>query len=459
METRINKLKDDFNNIITIRNNVKNIFDSLEVKIDKLKQIYTEFIKTNQNEIFIFGLDTFHFQTKLIDIEYFDMKRLFLAINNRMYCEYFKLHKIIVEYIQKNFNDQKNSNMIKVNNYPIYKDLEPFKEYDFELVLDIHENIMNLIGVIISILNNKENELFIYRTKQNIGLNIDNFIATFKFNNSVMREKIQMFATYIEFFHKMHTKYLKRFSNKIQLMYTNINNDIKFDDSVEISRNTKKELIDEFTTGNIDKELLKDLKTSIGSETNSEADSYGSRTASSTPRDNPQLPVPSHKSYKDTFKKNMHKVTNMFKLFKPSEKKNKSKYNDEYDELDNLDDLFSGINKSCDSIIYSANEVIGLEEPRPVVDDTGQITLEIEEPAVLPTEMATPILENDSGPQEPGPKDPTLQDPVPQEPGPQDPIPQDPAQQDQISTENVVCEEPITQVIEPKPKRRYKRKS
>ena len=40
METRLVKLKNDFNNIITIRNNVKNIFDILLVKIDKLKKFY-----------------------------------------------------------------------------------------------------------------------------------------------------------------------------------------------------------------------------------------------------------------------------------------------------------------------------------------------------------------------------------------------------------------------------------
>ena len=68
-----------------------------------------------------------------------------------------------------------------------------------------------------------------------------------------------MFITYIEFFHKMHSKYLKRFSNKIQLMYTNISHDIKLDESVEISKNKKQELIDEFTSDNIDKELLKDI--------------------------------------------------------------------------------------------------------------------------------------------------------------------------------------------------------
>ena len=117
METRLLKLKVDFNDIITIRNNVKNVFDILRIRIDKLHQIYAEFINNNKSEMFVFGLDSFQFQSKLIDIEYDDMKRLFLAINNRMYCEYFKLHKIIVEYITKNINDKKSVDFVKIKNY------------------------------------------------------------------------------------------------------------------------------------------------------------------------------------------------------------------------------------------------------------------------------------------------------------------------------------------------------
>ena len=38
MENRISKLKVDFNNITTIRNNVKNVFDILQLRINKLSQ-------------------------------------------------------------------------------------------------------------------------------------------------------------------------------------------------------------------------------------------------------------------------------------------------------------------------------------------------------------------------------------------------------------------------------------
>jgi hypothetical protein len=67
-------------------------------------------------------------------------------------------------------------------------------------------------------------------------LNIDNFVASFNFDIIMIREKVSLFLTYVEFFHKLHTKYLKRFSHKIQLMYTHVNNDIRFDDYTEMNR-------------------------------------------------------------------------------------------------------------------------------------------------------------------------------------------------------------------------------
>ena len=247
MENRISKLKTDFNNITIIRNNVKSVFDILQLRINKLKMFYSEFIKNNKNKLFVFGLDSFHFQSKLIDVEYDDMKRLFLAINNRMYCEYFKLYKITTEYIYENINDKKITEIIKVNNFPVYKDLEPFKEYNFEITTEIHENILVIVNSIISNLNTRENELNIHRGKQALGLNIDNFITTYNFELTVIKEKISMFLTYIEFFHKLHTKHLKRFSNKIQLMYTHISTDIRFDETIAINQDKKKDMAEDFT--------------------------------------------------------------------------------------------------------------------------------------------------------------------------------------------------------------------
>lgn len=239
MENRISQLKTNFGSISDIRSQVKNFFEILQIRINKLKLFYAEFIKNNKSELFVFGLDSLHFQSKLIDIEYDDMKRLFLAINNRMYCEYFKLYKIIVSYITENTFDKKIMELIKVNNFPIYRDLEPFKEYEFDIVLEIHENILLMLNAIIGYLEIKEHELSFHIVKKNNGLNIDNFISSFNFDMIVIKEKINLFTTYIEFFHKLHTKQFKRFSHKIQLMYSHVNKDINFDESVDINDKNK----------------------------------------------------------------------------------------------------------------------------------------------------------------------------------------------------------------------------
>ena len=265
MDKRINDLKQDFTKVVDLKNENVKMFDTLDVKIKNLKMIYAEFIKNNKQQLFIFGLDSFHFQGKLIDIEYDDMKRLYYAITNRIYCEYFKLYKIVVDYILENIDDDKKMlDLVKVNNnFPVYKDLEPFKQYEFEIIQSIHETIVGLLNAIHNYLMHKEHDLKLHQEKNATGLNIDNFIQTFNFNNVVLREKLALFLNYIEFFHKLHTKYFKRFTTKMQLFVSQINHDIKFEDSAELNKTKRKSMLDNFANDNIDQNILKDLKSSI----------------------------------------------------------------------------------------------------------------------------------------------------------------------------------------------------
>ena len=112
MENKLTMLKSEFNGIIAIKTNVQNVFDVLQVRINKLKLFYAEFIKNSKTQMFVFGLDSFQFQSKLIDIEFDDMKRLFGAIMNRMYCEYYKLNKIIIDFILKSVDDKKYTDVL-----------------------------------------------------------------------------------------------------------------------------------------------------------------------------------------------------------------------------------------------------------------------------------------------------------------------------------------------------------
>lgn len=233
MESHINNLKTEFITIINHRETSKNVFDILERRIEKLKSIYNEFITNNEKQLFIFGLDSFRFQSRLMDIEFDDMKRMFLAINNRIYCEYYKLYRMIVSYVKECVYDKTTLDKIKIDQFQIYRDLEPFKDYDFTFIIEIHENILILLSCLVNNINIKDKELALHNKKLNTGLNIDNFISSFSYDINNTKEKISLFIKYMNFFHKNHIKMLGRFVSKLQDMYSHIDKDIDFDESIE----------------------------------------------------------------------------------------------------------------------------------------------------------------------------------------------------------------------------------
>ena len=232
MDAKLLKIKTIFNKIKDTRVHVVNVFSVLEVKLTKLKNMTNDFIKSNHDVLFVFGLDSFKFQSKLIDFEYAAMQKYFYALNNRMYCEYYKLFKIVSEYVDKTIGTNKTFEMIKTNSvFPIYKDLEPYKQYNFETIEEVHKTIILLLGGIQEHIVFKETELENYKIKQHSGLNINNFVNTFLFNVTMIKQNLGLFISYLDFFHNIHIKHFKRFAKKMKSMDDYLNEDITFDDS------------------------------------------------------------------------------------------------------------------------------------------------------------------------------------------------------------------------------------
>ena len=84
-----------FASIKTTRMNVCNIFQAIKQKLADLSKMYMDVVKNHGIKEYTFGLDAFHFQSKLIEYEYENMQKLLNTITNRFYCEYYKLYKII----------------------------------------------------------------------------------------------------------------------------------------------------------------------------------------------------------------------------------------------------------------------------------------------------------------------------------------------------------------------------
>ena len=65
--------------------------------------------------------------------------------------------------------------MIKSNSkFPIYKDLEPYKQYSFDTIEEVHKTIILLLTGIHEYIVLKDSELDTFKMKQYSGFNINN---------------------------------------------------------------------------------------------------------------------------------------------------------------------------------------------------------------------------------------------------------------------------------------------
>jgi len=227
------QVKLNFAEVKEIRTQIKGLLDSLHDKIDKLKHLYVDFISRNHKNLDIFGLDSFHFQNKMLDIEYTHMLAYFNLVSNRMYGGYYKLYNLVTTYAKNNIDDKSVLDVCQLGKkaFPRYKDLEPSKVYDFDIVLDIHHTIIQVIAEMDNYLTSKNEELKSDRARSDNGLNIDNFIHAFVYKNTLLNSQIQLFMNYMSVFHKYHGKYLRRFRLKLMFMYKQIDSDVDLEQS------------------------------------------------------------------------------------------------------------------------------------------------------------------------------------------------------------------------------------
>ena len=226
---QIDKLKANFDNIITLKREISKIKKVVSDKLNELKKVYNDLIKTNSKKIFLFCLDSFYFQYKTFAMEMEHIDRFRALMNNRMYCDYYKLYGIIMAYIKENREDL-DIEELEMKSYPAYKDLEPFQEYRIEDIKDIHSNILILINKLYQKTSVRNDDIEHYNENHRVGFSISNFLNTLDYENRLLREQITLYVNYISFFHISQKKQLIRLFARMQDFYKEV------DDNININR-------------------------------------------------------------------------------------------------------------------------------------------------------------------------------------------------------------------------------
>jgi len=223
----VNAIIEHFEYIKTMRAKVSAIFQDVKQKIGYLNKIYADIVKNHSMKEYTFGLDSFYFQTRLIELENENLNKMLNILTNRFYCEYYKLYKIIEEYITNDINDVKlNDKFSNKKVFPVYKDLDKNANYDFSLTIEIQRNIVKYITDLCDYLRIKNIELKDNTKHSKLGINIENIVNYQHFSNVLLHERIMMFVRYMEALNKHHTKYINRLFVNSKSMIDAVNEDI-----------------------------------------------------------------------------------------------------------------------------------------------------------------------------------------------------------------------------------------
>ena len=219
------EIDNGFETIIKIRSKIKKRIENIEKIKNSIKQNYIECIEKESKNYF--GLDSVHFQNKLIELEYGNMLKLYSYIDNRIYGDYYKLFFMMNDYLQEKLLQEQYITIKEFKRkraYPVYKDLDSFKSYDFDIINNIHQDVIHIIKKVYEIYEENETKINARQESLYYGINIDNYIINQKHLNEALLMTNNLHRNYICVYHKLHNDILQNFFEKIELFFRQINN-------------------------------------------------------------------------------------------------------------------------------------------------------------------------------------------------------------------------------------------
>jgi hypothetical protein len=223
--------------------NICSIFNDINDKLAYLNGLYLNIVKTHSLKEYTFGLDSFHFQHKFIEVEHNNNNNLLKIISNRFYCEYYKLYKYVEHYIVNELH--LNDKIIKHVNFPVYKDLDKNANYDFSLTIDVQQTIVKYINELSTHLSLKVKDLNDNTIQSKIGIHIENIINYQQYSNALIHERMMMFIRYLDALNKQHTKYINRLYNNSKTLLDQINEDITISNTDDVEAEEPNVVVEE----------------------------------------------------------------------------------------------------------------------------------------------------------------------------------------------------------------------
>jgi hypothetical protein len=155
-----------------------------------------------------------------------NLHRNFLLFTNRTYCDYYGLYNIL----EKVFNDYK-IDIPTTKVHRAYDNLDQFAEYKLDDIFLVRDNVIELIMCLISKLKENEKEVVKYKSKSQSGIRIMNFINTLEYDNKILKDQIELYVSYCDFFQSTQEKYFSKLLEKFETLQQEIDSEIQFQET------------------------------------------------------------------------------------------------------------------------------------------------------------------------------------------------------------------------------------
>ena len=218
----IPKLNTDFNAIIRLRNELQDKRTLLETKMNEIREHYNELVQHNSKKIYLYCLDSFYFQYKILRIELEQFQKMISLIFNRMYGDYYKLYHIINTQCKDNSVDID----IPTDNIVLYKELDPLTEYKLDEVIITHTAIINMLNQLNNLYISKYNEINHHNDTMRVGFSVTSFISTLSYENKILGGHVTLYSDYLAFYHSSQRRYFDMVLYKINNFIREIEDDI-----------------------------------------------------------------------------------------------------------------------------------------------------------------------------------------------------------------------------------------
>lgn len=229
----IDNLRESFNVNMQILHTILDQQTHVKEKLDSLKTNYSHMIQNNKKKIFIFCLDSYYFQYKMLGFEMENINKTLSMIKNRLYGDYYKLYNVILS----ESNVDLGHFSAKFKKYVPYKDIEPFFEYNNNDVISLHNDILQIINLMYKDYLQKELKTIEYNNDK--GLTVDNFIQTLNFDNNTFKGKISLYVNYLQFYHKLQNNFLNNLLVRTNSFMNEINEQLISNNNIAFSEQNK----------------------------------------------------------------------------------------------------------------------------------------------------------------------------------------------------------------------------